>query len=305
MGCAVRLLILNRGEPMEKMQIKMDDGFLVSVALYEAENPKALVQIIHGAVEYKGRYEKIACFLQKNGYNVLVSDNRGHGESVNDKYSLGYMNNVYRMVQDQVEISRWLRERYSEMPLYLIGHSLGSIFARLYLQEHDKDIKRLVLSGTVPFIPASGAGALFGKLVVKLDGEMGHNKLLLKLSGIGGEDDSWLVSNKESLEAYRKDPYCGYEYPNVSTLTMIQSVYELHNFKAFKVQNPTLPIFCISGSKDPITGGEKGLKRTEDDFRKLGYHGMVNKVYEGMCHEVLNEVEREKVYADILEFFER
>lgn len=290
---------------MEKMQIKMEDGLMVSVALYETENPKALVQIIHGAIEHKGRYEGFARFLQDNGYNVIVSDNRGHGESVNDKYPLGYMNGVYRMVQDQVEISQWMKARYPEKPLYLFGHSLGSAFARLYLQKHDRDIEKLVLSGAVPFIPASGAGVLFGKLVVKLDGEMGHNKLLNKLSGIGGEDDSWLVSNKESLEAYRKDPYCGYEYPNASTLTMIQSVYELHNFKAFKVQNPTLPILCISGSKDPITGGEKGLKRTEDDFMKLGYHGMINKVYEGMCHEVLNEVEREKVYADILEFFER
>lgn len=288
---------------MEKMQIKMDDGFLVSVALYETDSPKALVQIIHGAVEHKGRYTGVARFLQKNGYTVVVSDNRGHGESVNDKYPLGYMNDVYRIVQDQVEITKWLKERYPKKPLYLFGHSLGSAFARLYLQKHDADIEKLVLSGTVPFIPASGAGVLFGKLVVKLDGELGHNKLLNKLSGIGGEDDSWLVSNKESLEEYRKDPYCGYKYPNISTLTMIQAVYELHNFKAFQVKNPTLPILCISGSKDPITGGEKGLKNTEADFLKLGYRGMINKVYEGMCHEVLNEVEREKVYADILEFF--
>lgn len=288
---------------MEKMQIRMDDGFLVSVALYETDSPKALVQIIHGAVEYKGRYDEFARFLQENGYAVIVADNRGHGESVNDKYPLGYMNDVYRIVQDQVEISKWFKERYPEKPLYLFGHSLGSAFARLYLQEHDKDIEKLVLSGTVPYIGASGAGELFGKLVVKLDGEMGHNKLLLKLSGIAGEDDSWVVSNKESLEAYRQDPYCGFEYPNISTLTVIQADHELHNFKAFKVQNPSLPILCVSGSKDPITGGEKGLKKTQADFLKLGYRGMINKVYEGMCHEVLNEVEREKVYVDILEFF--
>lgn len=288
---------------MKKVQITMDDGFVVSAALYESEEPKALVQIIHGAVEYKGRYNGFANFLQENGYTVIVSDNRGHGESVSNKYPLGYMNDVYRIVQDQVEISAWLRYMYPEKPLYLLGHSLGSAFARLYLQEHDKDIEKLVLSGTVPFIGASGAGALLGKIVVKLDGEMGHNKLLNTLSGIGGEDDSWLVSNRESLEAYRKDPYCGYMYPNVSTLTMIQAVHELHNFKAFKVQNPTLPILCISGSKDPITGGTKGLQKTEKDLIRIGYPGMINKVYEGMYHEVLNEVEREKVYMDVLEFF--
>ncbi len=287
---------------MEKVKIRMDDGFIVAATLYVAPEAKGLVQIIHGAVEYKARYDHFAGFLQEKGFNVIVSDIRGHGESVDENYPLGYMKDVYRIVQDQVQITKWMKEKYPNKPLYLVGHSLGSAFARLYLQEHDKEIEKLVLSGAVPFIPASGAGALFGKLVVKFDGEMGHNKLLNKLSGISGEDDSWLVSNMESLEAYRKDPYCGYKYPNISTLTMIQTVYELHNFKAFQVKNPTLPILCISGSKDPITGGEKGLKKTEADFLKLGYQGMINKVYEGMCHEVLNEVECEKVYADVLEF---
>lgn len=288
---------------MEKVQIRMDDGFMVSAAVYRVAEPKALVQIIHGAVEYKGRYDEFAGYLQRNGYTVIVADNRGHGESVDKKYPFGYMKDVYRIVQDQVNLSAWLKEQYPDKPLYLLGHSLGSIFARLYLQEHDTEIAKLVLSGTVPYIAASGMGVLLGKLIVKLDGEMGHNKLLLKLSGIAGEDDSWVVSNKESLEAYRKDPYCGFEYPNISTLTVIRADYELHRFNAFKVQNSNLPILCVSGSKDPITGGAKGLKRTAADFKKLGYKGMMNKVYEGMCHEVLNEVEREKVYVDILEFF--
>lgn len=288
---------------MEKIQIKMSDEFMVSAAVYRVVEPKALVQIIHGAVEYKGRYDEFATFLQKNGYVVIVTDTRGHGESVDEKYPFSYMKDVDRIVLDQAEVSQWIKEQYPGKPLYLLGHSLGSVFARLYLQEHDSDIDKMVLSGTVPYIGASVAGELLGKLIVKLDGEMGHNKLLLKLSGIAGEDDSWVVSNKESLEAYRKDPYCGYEYPNISTLTMIQAVCKLHDFKAFKVQNPTLPILCVSGSKDPITGGPKGRKKTEEDFAKLGYTKVIDTVYEGMYHEVLNEVEREKVYTDIREFF--
>lgn len=289
---------------MKKVQIKMDDGLLVWAAIYEVDEPKALVQIIHGAVEHKGRYEDFAEFLQKNGYAVLVSDNRGHGESVNEQYPLGYMNDVYRIVEDQVAVSDWFKRQYPGKALYLLGHSLGSIFARLYLQEHDADIEKLVMSGAVPYISAAGAGVLLGKLVVKLDGEMGCNKLLLSLSGLGGSDDSWMVSNKESQEAYRKDTLCGYKYPNISTLTVIKSVYELHKWNAFKVKNPTLPIMSISGIHDPITGGEKGLRRTEEDFQKLGYPKMINRVYDGMRHEVLNEVDKITVYKDVLAFLE-
>lgn len=289
---------------MKPVYIKMDDDFMISAALYEKENPKALVQIIHGAVEHKGRYENFAAFLQKNGYAVIVTDNRGHGESVGAGYPLGRMDNVKRIVKDQAAVSEWIKDKYPGRKLYLVGHSLGTVFARCYLQENDAQIEKLVLSGTVPYKQASGVGILLGRVIVSLHGEDKCCELFRDLSGLGGKDDSWVVSDQASLEAYHKDPLCGYKYPNISTLTMIRAVKELHHWKAFKVHNPKLSIMSITGANDPITGGRKGLNSVKEDLLRLGYPEMINKVYDNMSHEVLNETEKEKVYQDVLRFFE-
>ncbi len=289
-------------ENRELIQIAADDGFLLAAALYESENAKGLVQIIHGAVEYKGRYNDFARFLQKNGYTVLVSDNRGHGESVDENYPLGYMDSVERMVADQVQILHWFKQKYPGKELFLFGHSLGSIFARCVLWENDAEIKKLVFSGTVPYISASPIGVWLGKIIVKRNGKMGCNKLLQSMSGLSA-DNSWIVYNEESKAAYRADPLCGYEYPNVSTLTVIEADSILHKWEAYKVRNPKLPILSVTGSDDKISGGLKDLKRTQKDLLKIGYPEMQIKVYENMGHEVLNEKENDKVYYDILSFF--
>lgn len=288
---------------VDKVHIEMDDGFQISAALYEASEAKGLLQIIHGAVEYKGRYEEFAGFLQEHGYTVLVSDNRGHGESVADKYPLGYMDNVDRMVEDQVQIMKWFKKRYPGKSLNVFGHSLGSIFARCMLWENDDEISKLILSGTVPYNVAAPLGVWLGNFIVKVEGKTACNKLLQTLSGLSA-DNTWIVHNPESMEAYRADPLCGYEYPNISTLTVIKADRILHKWKAYKVRNPKLPIMSVTGIDDKISGGPKGLKRTQNDLRKLGYGEMINKVYENMGHEVLNEIEREKVYKDVLEFLD-
>lgn len=288
---------------MEKVQIGMDDGFLISAALYETENAKGLVQIIHGAVEHKGRYNDFAQFLQENGYTVIATDNRGHGESVDEKYPLGYMDSVERMVEDQVQIMNWIKKRNPEKKLYVFGHSLGSVFARCMLWENDAEISKMAFSGTVPYNPAAPLGVLFGKLVVKLTGKMGCNKMLQALSGLSS-DNTWIVHNPKVMEEYRKDPLSGYDYPNISTLTVIQADAVLHKWSRFKVRNPKLPIMSVTGIDDKISGGIKGLKRTKKDMMKLGYSDMICKVYDAMGHEVLNEVENRKVYGDILAFFE-
>ncbi len=289
---------------MEKKLIRIaaDDGFLLVAALYENKEAKALVQIIHGAVEHKDRYDGFASFLQRNGYTVLVSDNRGHGESVDERYPLGYMDSVERLVEDQVQIMQWLKKQYPERKLYMFGHSLGSIFARCVLWEHDAEVDKLVFSGTVPYHTGAALGALIGRAIVRFHGKLGCNHVLQSLSGLSA-DNTWIVLNEESMESYRKDPLCGYEYPNISTLTVIEADKILHKWKAYKVRNPRLPILSVTGSVDKISGGVRGLKRTKKDLLKIGYSEMQIKIYENMGHEVLNEKENDKVYHDILRFF--
>jgi len=287
---------------MDLFSIKAFDGLPLSVAVFPVEQPKALVQIIHGAKEHKARYFPFAKFLQKNGFAVITSDNRGHGHSVSDEYPLGYMNNVEEIIRDQNQITQDIKSMYPGVPLYLFGHSLGSVFSRCYLQEHDAEIEKLILSGTVNYVPGVGFGIGLGKTVAKLSGQKGYNRLLERLSLKNQKDDLWISVSEENLRRYRNDPLCQYEYKNQAVVTIFEGVRELQRLDKYACKNPSLKILNISGAGDPITGGEKGLRHSIRSLEKIGYSEIKNIVYPNMNHEVLNEDEKEIVYEDILQF---
>ncbi|MGI6577848.1 MAG: alpha/beta fold hydrolase [Eubacteriales bacterium] len=285
---------------IESIKLTANDGLELSTVLFRAEDPKALVQIIHGAVEHKNRYFDFAKYLQKNGFTVIISDNRGHGESRNDEYYLGTMGSLEQMIDDQVLITKYIQGLYPGKGLYMIGHSLGSLFARVYLQEHDHELSKLVLSGTPNYVVGVKAAYIFGKVVTKLGGRRGY--ILSRIKGDTKQDFSWISVSEKNLESYINDPLCGYIYENYGQLTVIDADRQMHNFKAFKCANPDLPILSVTGEDDPVTGGSKGIRDSILSLRKVGYKNISSIVYKGMKHEVLNEDDKEKVYNDVLEF---
>ena len=208
---------------MNTFTIPASDKLPLSVTLFEHADPKALVQLIHGSVEHKERYFEFAQFLNDNGYAVIVSDNRGHGASVNTYYTLGYMDSYQKIVDDQFLISKYIGRRYPDKPLYLLGHSLGSVFARLYLEKHDAAIQKLVLSGTVYYNPFTPLGILLAHAIISLRGKRHYNYLLRQLV-MNGDDIEWVSTSQTNLANYRADLLAGYKYPNESALTVMEAV---------------------------------------------------------------------------------
>ncbi|WP_343221720.1 alpha/beta fold hydrolase [Peptoniphilus ovalis] len=91
-------------------------------------------------------------YLNKSGYTVFISDNRGHGASIDAKYNHGYIDGVEKVVDDNIAITNCLNEYFPEKEVYMIGHSLGTVFARIFLENSDYKINKLVLSGPPNFI---------------------------------------------------------------------------------------------------------------------------------------------------------
>lgn len=287
---------------MKEIFIKSHDGLNLSAGIFEAENPVGLVQIIHGMKEHKKRYYPFAEYLQASGYAVIVSDNRGHGSSVNDNYFLGNMNGCEEIIQDQYIITKYIKELYPDKDLFLLGHSFGSLLARCYLQEHDDEIKKLVLSGTVSYMNLVGFGLKVGNLIKSVKGEKGYSKFLRHFGDF--DDDSWICSDINILEAVRNDNLCrGYQYTNGAILTIWEADHQLHEKDNFRCKNPNLEILSVAGAEDPVTGGEKGIADTVKTLHEIGYNNIKSIIYPKMKHEVLNEIGKEKVYSDITTFF--
>lgn len=287
---------------MKEFTITADDGLELSAALFEKENPKAVIQVIHGAMEHKERYYHFCSFLNEQGYAVIVSDNRGHGHSVNEKYFLGNFDSSMKIVDDQYKITEYIKSVYPGKDLYMFGHSYGSMLARLYLQEHDDEIKKLVLTGTMfPMLAAEPALGLM-KLEKKAFGTDTYRGPVPAIANSGV--DIWVCKDAGTMASYRSDPLVqNCKYTNNSVGCLIEADSLMKKVKKYRVRNPQLPILTANGRDDVCRGTFLGLHKSVRLLNKIGYSHVFTVTYPGMRHEVINETDRESVYKDILGFY--
>lgn len=289
---------------MEYYKINTDNGTKLDLVVLTATKPKAIIQIIHGALEYKERYLPFAKFLAAHHFVVILSDNRGHGESTSKADPFGIMASFPVLIKDQEIISDFIQTKYPNLPLYLFGHSFGSIIARNYLQKNDARIAKVALTGTANYVPVVPLGIVAGKLFLRFNEKDKQNKLLNWLSGNMGVEHDWLSNNPVNNLQCQQDEKMVPIYPVRSLLTIWEGDYQLKNYPAFQCQNPQLPILSVVGAEDgKITGGKKGLADTIATLNKIGYHNVKSVEMPGMKHEVLNEYQKEDVYDVLLQFF--
>ncbi len=286
---------------MESVLIPSFDKFFLSCNLYRAEQSKAVVQIIHGAAEYKNRYHIVATFLQNQGFSVLVSDQRGHGDSTDARFVRGFIPSVEVLVEDQWYITRFLQQEFGSQPIHLLAHSFGSNVARLYLHSHDKAIASLIMTGAPCYVPGIGLVMAFVRLLMLVLSPHGYGFISSKLTTSASL--KWVCSDPSVIEERRTDPYRkNFRYQLASIHTIFDSVKKLHATPAEPISQPSLPILCISGSEDPVPGFSKGLADTEASLKRIGYTRFLTKVFPSMRHEVLMEKEKELVFSLIADF---
>lgn len=291
------------------------DGLPLKGIVYEPENtPKGIVQFVHGMCEYKKRYEEVMAFFAENGYIAICYDQRGHGESIESEADLGWFRDIHgkAVVDDCVQVTKWAKINYPDLPLTLLGHSMGSMVVRCYLREHDDLIDKLVVSGSPASNPAAGVAILLAKTIRLFCGQRHKSKMLAFLSTGKGKQEfqkagkgSWLTHDKEIAQAYEDDDLCGFTF----TVNGFENLFNLMKYtykkRGYRMQNPSLPIHFISGGDDIVLGNEKNWEKTLAFTRGLGYTEVTGKLYPDFRHEVLNETERLTVYKDVLAFIEK
>ena len=297
---------------MEKLFLDSVGEYKLSLAIFEAKEPRAVIQIVHGMQEHKERYYPFAEYLVENGYTVVVSDMRGHGEDAPILGHIADKKGEVLLIEDQRKIYQFIKERFKDLPVYLLGHSMGSIISRVLLQTNSKDYAKVILSGYVNPNPASGVAVGLGN-VRKAFGKKKSSKMLASLA-LGPytkavkdrkTDLDWLSYNEENVKNYYADPLSGIPFTNGSFSALFHLLNKMGKAKKYVDVNDNLPILLAGGEEDPCTGGEKGRAASKALLEKAGFKEISVITYKGMRHEILNEKDNALVYKDMLDFFNK
>lgn len=277
------------------------------------ENPKAIVQIVHGMSEWVGRYDYFAEKLVEEGYLVYGHDHCGHGNSSKSLDELGYIgekNRFYLMLEDIKLLNSIIRKENAGVPIILFGHSMGSFLSQRYVEEYGDTIDALILSGSNGRPKSfTKAGLLVCKMEMMLKGDGNRSKLMDKLS-FGGFNSSvknpstdfdWLCSDGNEVNKYIEDEFCGFIYPTEFYFDLINGLWDIHKQENLnKIKKLNIPIYIFAGDKDPVGYMGKGIINLYDTYRSIGVKDLNYKLYKDGRHEMLNEVNKDEVILDII-----
>ena len=298
---------------MLKRRIKASsDGLKLTILISEpVGEPKGIVQIVHGMCEHKERYIPFMEYLSAHGYICAIHDHRGHGETILNEEDLGYMykGGWKALVEDIKFVQNEVKSSYPALPYTLFGHSMGSMAVRSFTKRYDDSIDTLFVCGCPSYNPAGKAGRILAGLIGLFKGEHYRSPLLQKLSfgsfnkpfESEGYPSAWVCSNKDTLEAYHKDPYCMFTFTVNGFKNLLDLMQDCYSPKNWKMSNPGLPVHFISGADDPCRISDKAIGKAVDLMKTVGYKNTDLHLYPGMRHEILNETSRILVWEDILD----
>lgn len=245
---------------------------------------RAVVLIVHGLAEHMGRYAHVAAKLNANGYAVYGLDHRGHGKSDGLR---AYFDNFDQPVNALKQYFDTVKTEQPGKKIFIYGHSLGSLISLVFLLRYQNEVAGAIISGTTLGVEA-GQPALLISLGDLL------NNVAPKLP-VTPLDSKWLSHDPALVIAYDTDPLV--HRGNVRVRMSSQIV---HNSRDVRVRLPELklPILILHGGDDKICPPSGSTMLNQG----LGLSDKSLKLYTGMYHEVHNEVEKEMVLNDIVEW---
>ena len=275
---------------------------------------RAVLQISHGVAEYILRYEPFAEYLTARGFAVVGHDHLGHGQSVAEGSARLYFGpkGSWNWVVDDIDQRRNLaKEKFPQVPYFLLGHSMGSFLARTYLIRYPGAVDAVVIMGTGQMPPAVIAGGMavaaeearrvgedqVSPLVDKLSFDAYNKRFAPNRTGF-----DWLSLNQDNVDRYIADPLCGGNASTGLFLEMLGGLSFIAKPRNLKRMNLNIPVLFISGEMDPVGDCGKGVQRAYESFRKAGVRDVSLKLYPELRHEILNETCRETVYDDIYQW---
>ena len=272
---------------------------------------RAVLQICHGVAEHIARYDAFARYLNGLGIAVVGHDHLGHGLSLPEGGTPVYFGagNTWNTVVDDIYVlHQRIRLWYPDVPLCIMGHSMGSFLTRTYLIRYPGTVKAAIIMGTGWQPKAVIAGGMaVAKAVGAVVGENGTSDLVTnlafgaynKLFAPNRTSCDWLSADEDNVDAYMADPLCGADATVGLFRQMLSGIRFNQKLSNLRQMDPRIPVLFVAGEKDPVGDCGNGVRRTYQEFRRAGVQDCTLKLYPGLRHEILNETDKKRVYHDI------
>ncbi len=258
-----------------------------------AGTPAGVVQIAHGLAEHGGRYGRLAQALNAAGFLVHAVDHRGHGRSANGRLGDFGRAGFGGLIADVAQFGAALRAQHGSLPLFLLGHSMGSFAAQAAILDHAATWSGVVLSGSTSLDML--AAAMAQAPADAPTGLAAFNAGFVHRTGY-----EWLSRDDAEVDAYVADPWCGWEIPDGVIPSLFAPAARLADPAVLAGIRRDLPILIASGDADPLAGGGALVQLLGQRYRDAGVADVTVRLYPAARHEILNETNRDEVTADIV-----
>lgn len=281
---------------------------------WPAASPKAIVLVIHGGSEHGGRYDALARALNQRDYSVYAEDHRGHGRTgeINGKLGdMGPANAFERVCEDVLALAERAATETPDIPLIILGHSLGSLVTQRLLLQHSTLFTAAILSGSPDIFAVASAADLVHAEVQRLG--RGEVSDVLEAGIVAGfnaafpnesEPHAWLSRDARQRQLYEDDPLCGFPLCASAWQDLIAAMMVTIEAPVVAAVRKDLPLYILSGEKDPAHGDWRAIHRLEDNYRQAGLTNISIKKYMGGRHEMFNEINRKEVTEELLEWLD-
>jgi alpha-beta hydrolase superfamily lysophospholipase len=286
-------------EPPTRFTYPARDGVeIVGYRWDAADKPRGAVQLTHGMGEHVQRYGDLARALTGHGLVVYGQDHRGHGATARSEEELGQLGpDGWAQLLDDIDllVSR-IHDEQPGLPLVLLGHSMGSFAIQQYLLGHSDRVNAVVLTGTTALDQLEPA--------LDLDKPIDLAAFNAAFQPARTEFD-WLSRDEAIVDAYIADPRCGFGMDTASAKDMFAGARRMADPAQVSAVRADLPLYVAVGELDPVNANLALLNVLVDRYRAAGLTDVTVRTYPGARHEILNETNRDKVVASMLDWLDR
>ena len=233
---------------------------------------RGIVQISHGMCEYFSRYTTFAKYLCSLGFIVCGNDHIGHGASVSRPSELGFFaarDGWKYLVDDVKQLTDLMQRRYPQLPYFLLGHSMGSLVARLYLTDYGEKLAGCILTGTVGPNAAAISAAHLADSIARTRGMTYRSGFLSDLVFKGYNRKikdphsvfDWLSRDESVVSLYQSDEKCNFVFTATGFRDLFTLIAKANASHTFRHTPRGLPLLFLAGDKDPVGKYSEGVRR--------------------------------------------